>query len=335
MASRRSKRSGLVLTALAVVGLSVAALSPGASAATTTTTKAPAPTTTTKAPAPTTTTVAPAPTTTVTAAPTGDPLEVGVSSDGSLERAPAVAPPSDPFHLASLPAAKGGPKSVIGSDTRARVDTSTYPGSATVQVWYQGQPICSGAMVGPDTVLLAGHCVASAKGTWRDKGGYAVYPGRNGALTPWGSCGVRVEYTVKGWFFFRNPDYDYGALKLDCSIGNVVGWYGFFWSNHTLTSAPATIQGYPTDKVGALANTQWTASGKLTFADTRRLYFTISTSVGQTGGPIWTPLGAPFVSVAGPYIMGINAYQQYGSTNSGTRIAEPVFNNVVNWSNAP
>jgi glutamyl endopeptidase len=62
-------------------------------------------------------------------------------------------------------------------------------------------------------------------GTWYS--GLAVWPGRDGSSAPYGSCTVRTLYSVTGWTSSRGEQYDYGALKLNCTVGNTIGWFGY------------------------------------------------------------------------------------------------------------
>ena len=87
---------------------------------------------------------------------------------------------------------------------------------------------CSGVMIGPNTVSTAGHCVHTGGpgGALRPVASYRIYPGRDGAVSPYGFCTARTLYTVLGWTLASDEEYDYGAIKLNCTIGNTVGWFG-------------------------------------------------------------------------------------------------------------
>jgi glutamyl endopeptidase len=61
----------------------------------------------------------------------------------------------------------------------------------------------------------------------------------------------------------------------------------------------------------------------------------------MSGSPVWQdrPPGSAFCS-NGPCVMAIHAYGLHGASphdafNHGTRIREPVFNNLITWRNAP
>jgi glutamyl endopeptidase len=54
---------------------------------------------------------------------------------------------------------------------------------------------------------------------------FRIYPGRDGALSPYGVCTARTLFSVIGWTVSANEEYDYGAVKLNCTVGNTVGWF--------------------------------------------------------------------------------------------------------------
>lgn len=227
---------------------------------------------------------------------------------------------------------QNGAESVIGTDTRKLVNpTTVYPARANVLITFSAGR-CSGWLIGADTVVTAGHCVHSGgtAGTWYAASGYTVYPGKNGSLSPYGSCKVRRLYSVSGWTSGKLDDYDYGALKLNCKIGNTVGYFGFFWTSSDLVGTAATITGYPGDK----PLTQWISSDKIALAIGRRLYYSMDTFGGNSGSPIYyNRTGCGYCGMA------IHNYGIYGSYpgntyNHGTRIGSADFNNLMGWKNA-
>ena len=143
---------------------------------------------------------------------------------------------------------KIGPLKIIGSDDRRIVNNTTrYPESAQVLVVLPNGR-CSGALIGPDLVLTAGHCVHSggSGGSWQSSA--TIYPGRNGNQAPFGSCEAKRFYSVTGWVENNNPAYDFGAIKLNCDIGKRAGWMGFFWQQVSLVGKGARVSSYPGDK---------------------------------------------------------------------------------------
>lgn len=235
-------------------------------------------------------------------------------------------------------AAPVGTESIIGADTRTRVNpTTTFPARATVLITFStpsGSSRCTGWLIGKNTVATAGHCVHRGSGGtagFYSVSSYRIYPGRNGTSSPYGSCTARRLYTVAGYSTSGLDDYDYGAIKLNCNIGNTTGWYGYFWTTANMVGLPTNINGYPGDK----PLTQWRAVDQVRVTDTRRVFYANDTVGGMSGSPVYYNRGG-----CGICSMAVHAYGLYGSYpfdtyNHGTRITQQVFNNLSSWKNAP
>jgi glutamyl endopeptidase len=232
---------------------------------------------------------------------------------------------------ATAPLAGGpglGPESIVGPDNRYLVTaTTTFPHSAVVQITRNGAAHCTGWLYGPDIVATAGHCVnAGAGGAWYT--GLAVWPGRNGASTPYGSCLPTTLYSVVGWTVNGDERYDYGAMKLNCTIGNSTGWFGYFWQAASLNGNPSRICGYPGDK----PNEQWCSDDQIHVSETEQLFYHNDTIGGHSGSPVYLDLAG-----CGVCSMAIHAYGfphggwPHNSYNHGTRITQPKFNNLWTW----
>ncbi len=228
------------------------------------------------------------------------------------------------------------PESVIGSNYgRQQLRTTNYPTRAVVYIYFNGGYSCTGWMIGANTVATAGHCVNAGGGQgWYPVGSYRIYPGRDGASVPYGSCTAKGLYSVTGWTVSGNHEYDYGAIKLNCTVGNSTGTFGFGWRSTSLVNEPTIVQGYPGDKASA---THWLGADKDRCNSARKIYYYVDTYGGMSGGPIWNDVTLG----SGVYAMGIHAYGNgWGSGcnytyNSGTRINQAVYNNLVYWKNLP
>lgn len=225
-----------------------------------------------------------------------------------------------------------GQESIIGPDSRVRVTpTTTFPARATVLITFSlGR--CTGWLIGPNTVITAGHCVhPGSGGPFYPVGSYRIYPGRNGGGSPYGSCTARWLASVQGWTTTGDDRYDYGAIKLNCAIGNTVGWYGYFVQAGSLNGLPTNINGYPGDK----PLTQWRSSDKVRATQAQRVFYQNDTVGGMSGSPVWYNRTG-----CGACAMAVHAYGVYGSppfsnNNHGTRITQAVANNLTAWKNAP
>ena len=232
------------------------------------------------------------------------------------------------FAAPRKPARGGGnlsPASVIGADNRYQITgTTAYPYRAIVHI-SSSIGGCTGWLIGPNTVATAGHCLHNGS-SWAT--GVTVYPGRSGSSTPYGSCGYTTLYSVTGWTVSQNRDYDYGAIKLNCSIGNTVGWFGFRWTSASLTGQPTYTAGYPGDKVPY--PTMWRHDDQVRISQTFRLYYANDTYGGQSGSPVWNNEAS--CSTCG---IAIHAYGVDSTGyNGGTRINESVYNNLLTWRNS-
>ena len=287
----------------------------------------------------------------VVAAP-ADSAQASSGESASSEGTGAVPanPSSDPASPGDLVPKTGdvGIESIIGTDRRVQVTpTTTYPARATTFITFNqgtGSFSCSGWLVSKDTVATAGHCVNTGPGggsIWSTN--VKVYPGRNGPSSPYGSCTAKSLWSVTGWVSSGLETYDYGAIKLNCTIGTTTGWYGFFWQSASLTGLPDDTRGYPGDKP---SGTQWLANNcagtrgftqcTIAVTQTRQLFYKNDTFGGQSGSPVYYNRS----TTCNPCGMAIHAYGLHGSpphstNNHGTRITQSVFNFLVNIINKP
>ncbi len=269
--------------------------------------------------------------------PLGVPLDVEAESPASRSTPGEMAemgktyPPIVP----SYASAEAAPETVIGIDARYRIypSASGHPERATGLLTFQQGGFgfsCTGWLINPNTVATAGHCVHEGNG-----GSFSTnvvfYPGRDGASSPFGSCTGRTLFTVVGWADNGDEQFDYGAVKLNCTVGNTTGWFGFFWQTASLVGLPVQVSGYPGDKP---FGTQWSGSGDVQVSELRKTRYMIDTFGGQSGGPVFETdrVGA---FCGGPCANTIHAYGLVNGRNSGTRIVQAVFNNLIAWRNAP
>jgi glutamyl endopeptidase len=241
--------------------------------------------------------------------------------------------------IRGLPPATGGMgvETVIGTDTRLRTYTTTYPARAIALITFDGG-YCTGWFYGPNVVGTAGHCVHSggAGGTWHTN--VRVWPGYNAGSAPYGSFPARWTASVTGWTQNRDETYDYGVVKLGTNVGNTVGWFGYFWQTATLTGLPSIIDGYPDDK--SPAKSQWATADIVRTTHERQVFYKDDTFGGQSGSAVWQDRPAGSVGCAnGPCVYAIHAYGLHGIAphsdhNHGTRITQGVSTNLTNWKNA-
>lgn len=229
------------------------------------------------------------------------------------------------------------PEAVVGPDRRFRLypRESGFPYRAIGFLTFTQAGFdfsCTAFLISKDTVATAGHCVhEGAGGTWsRD---VKFYPAFNNGLAPFGACGARRLYAVAKWTDEGREDFDYGAIKLNCSIGETTGWFGYYATADSQTGLAVLVVGYPGDKP---KGTMWGGAGNILSTEQRKTHYGIDTAGGQSGAPvIEADRGASKANCFGTCVVAIHAYADFGATNSGTRINQSVAANLTAWKNAP
>lgn len=206
------------------------------------------------------------------------------------------------------------PRDVIGGDNRTKVsDTTVFPFRAIgfiLVTWPNGVTSSATAwLFKSDAIVTAGHCVYD-----KDRGGWATrvtfYPGRNGSSTPYGSAySIEISSTTP-WIQNEDSTMDYALVKLNRTIGSQTGWFGYGYEQ-TSVGTKVRITGYPGEK----NQTQWYMSGNILAQSANRLWYTIDTTDGQSGAPIYLPT----YTAVGVHTDGLTTW------NGGKRIHKDMF----------
>lgn len=222
-------------------------------------------------------------------------------------------------------------ETVHGPDNRVKItNTSVYPWRVHASLLITAADgsgwIGTGWFIGPHTLMTAGHVVYIKNSGVPGRDGWVrsidVMPGRNGASLPYGKVTSKNFRTVTGWANSGDENFDYGAIIIPTDLGSTTGWFGFgVYSDANLTASVGNISGYPGDKP---AGTQWYDAHKIASVNARKVYYDIDTFGGQSGSGVYRIISG------GRYGVAIHAYGG-ATTNSGTRIVTPVFNNMVAW----
>ena len=149
-------------------------------------------------------------------------------------------------------------------------------------------------------------------------------PGRNGDDAARTARSRAPSFrSVTGWTNNGDENYDYGAIILPTDLGNTVGLVRVrrLQRRRPRWRRIGNISGYPGDKP---AGTQWYDARRIASVNGRKVYYDIDTVGGQSGSAVYRIVNG------GRYGIAIHAYGG-ATTNSGTRIVTPVYNNMVAW----
>jgi V8-like Glu-specific endopeptidase len=202
----------------------------------------------------------------------------------SLDQEPAFIEPQTAADLSEF-------SRIFYPDEREQVtETSSFPWSAIahIEMYVDGQRTgtCTGTLIGPDTVITAGHCLYTRLDGWADA--IAVSPGRDGNATPYGRIWASDLWAPSTWVMTEDPYWDWGILRLpDQSLGQQTGWFQIGVLDREDLETPdfrPVVSGYPGDKP---FGTMWTDSqAAFDGVTTSHLFYQIDTFSGQSGASV-------------------------------------------------
>lgn len=180
-------------------------------------------------------------------------------------------------------------EAIFGSDGRKKVSDTTVTPYKQISLllidFDNGTGICTGTVVGTDTVLTNAHCVRNLDKNLNANGGYVI-PAVKDNHYNYGAYEIEDYYYPGGYDSSGDARYDYAVLKVkpygNNEIGNVVGSLGY----KVVTDLEGTnikIYGYPYDKVVETGINQWGMSGNVQDENTYLAFYKIDTYNGQSG----------------------------------------------------
>lgn len=222
-------------------------------------------------------------------------------------------------------------ESTIGDDERVRIhETDKYPWRAICQLRIYSrlgkEYIGTGWLIGPRTVVTAGHCVyLPALGGWVDR--VAVSPARNGRDRPFSTIVSSCFRSVRGWTVQGKREHDYAVIQLpeDQAVPDI-GALGYaICETPKLVGGWVNLAGYPADKDDG--STLWWSARRSLEVDDDVIHYDADTAAGQSGAPVWRLDPATGRRV----VIGIHT-NGAETGNSAVRINKRVFGNLLSWT---
>ncbi|GAB2525886.1 hypothetical protein GCM10026982_60570 [Nocardiopsis aegyptia] len=136
-------------------------------------------------------------------------------------------------------------------------------------------------------------------------------------------CGVTAQWSVNGWAEDGNSDFDYAALQLNCRLS--VGYFGMITQPGSYDGRWFSIYGYPTIKRPLYS--MWWHHERVSDTKPHTVEYAIDTSPGQSGAPVFQPLGHAYSAIA----IHTTGSARVGGHNSGAKITPPRLENFASW----
>jgi V8-like Glu-specific endopeptidase len=222
---------------------------------------------------------------------------------------------------------------ITDPDTRYEILTNTWTPvkqAGLLEIGTMGS--CSAALIGPRTILTAGHCVhEGAGGDWYS--GFRFYPGRissdissaSSSYYTWSNAMSFVGWTVDG-----NYDWDIALIQLSSSPN--IGYISMGYDTSINDDWYVYSKGYPGDKnYGSM----WSTSDYIYKAYTNQLWTDDSdTYYGHSGAPWYAyPSYLTYPRIFAAH----SGFGTYNGTpyNRHTRITSTKFTAFCTWINDP
>ncbi|XP_066928099.1 glutamyl endopeptidase-like [Clytia hemisphaerica] len=233
---------------------------------------------------------------------------------------------------------------IFGNDSRKEVKDTTqapYQWVCRLSMTFSGKNyvgtgwLCSTNSSKYDVVVTSGHCVYETS-TGKFAESVTVVPGADGKYAPWGAFTVGPSNlrASAGWKAAgpNKSDFDYGAILIPKT--NCLGACAM-WVDKSPVNKQALISGYPgSNPSNAPYGYNWDKQGPIESADSNTLFYTIDTSGGQSGSPVFAlKAGSNFGhdNYINIYSIGIH-WGYIGNSNAAMRMTSAVFNDVIEWS---
>lgn len=187
---------------------------------------------------------------------------------------------------------------IVGKDDRQNItDTATGPERAVVVIDTESG-LCSGAMVAPNIVLTAAHCLVNEKGNYSN--GAEVFAVSLPSTEDYAPCPytttkklwvpdqymrATIHHTTTEYPTEKQQFYDYGFIILNTDLGNQTSWLELkVPSNKELKNVNITVIGRGGDKDFI---SLWKSPGQIGKVTKDYIYHNADVVSGNSGGPIF------------------------------------------------
>eukprot|EP00111_Clytia_hemisphaerica_P020580 TCONS_00060605-protein len=183
-----------------------------------------------------------------------------------------------------------------------------------------------------DVVVTSGHCVYETS-TGKFAESVTVVPGADGKYAPWGAftVGPSSLRASAGWKAAgpNKSNFDYGAILIPKT--NYLGACAMY-VDESPVNQQALISGYPgSNPSNAPYGYNWEEQGPIVSANSNILFYTIDTSGGQSGSPVFAGSNFNNINYINIYSIGIHKGST-DSSNIAVRMTSAVVNDVIEWS---